>query len=112
MNDKILSEVDKIIDFIKESNEYKDYLYLEDKLSKNEKVNTLIKEIKKLQKELVKLELKKEETKSLEEKINNNLEELNKIPVYVEFIKKQEYLNNLYQDIKTRLDDYFYNKLN
>lgn len=112
MNDKILSEVDKIIDFIKESNEYKDYLYLEDKLSKNEKVNTLIKEIKKLQKELVKLELKKEETKSLEEKINNNLEELNKIPVYVEFIKKQEYLNNLYQDIKTRLDEYFYNKLN
>ena len=112
MNKEILNNVDDIIDTIKSSEDYKDYIYLKEKLSKHDKANTLIKEIKKTQKELVKKESNKEDIKDLEDKINNNLKELNKIPLYVDFINKQESLNELYQVIKTRLDDYFYNKLN
>lgn len=112
MNNKILDSIDDIIDFIKESDTYKDYTFLKDKLSKNEKANFLIKEIKKNQQELVKKEINNEDIKELENKINNNLKELNKIPLYVEYINTQEKLNDLYQEIKSRLDDYFYEKLN
>lgn len=112
MNNKILNEVDKIIEFIKESDDYKDYIYLKEKLSKHDKANNLINEIKKLQKEIVKLEVNKQDTKELDNKIKEDLEELNKIPLYVDFIKKQEKLNDYYQTIKTRLDEYFYNKMN
>ena len=112
MNNKILNEVDKIIEFIKESDDYKDYIYLKDKLSKHEKANNLINEIKLLQKKIVKLEVNKQDTKELDNKIKDNLDELNKIPLYRDFIDKQETLNDYYQTIKNRLDEYFYNKMN
>lgn len=112
MNNQILNEVDKIIEFIKESDDYKDYIYLKDKLSNHEKANNLINEIKLLQKKIVKLEVNKQDTKELDNKIKKDLEELNKIPLYVDFITKQEELNDYYQTIKERLDKYFYNKLN
>ena len=112
MNNKILNEVDKIIEFIKESDDYKDYIYLKDKLSKHEEANNLINEIKLLQKKIVKLEVYKQDTKELDNKIKANLDELNKIPLYRDFIDKQEILNDYYQTIKNRLDEYFYNKMN
>ena len=112
MNNKILSEVDKIIEYIKDTDDYKDYIYLKEKLSKNEKANKLINEIKNLQKDIVKLELESKDITELDNKINNNLQELNKIPLYVEYIQKQEILNDVYQTIKNRLDDYFYDKFN
>ena len=112
MNNKILNEVDKIIEFIKESDDYKDYIYLKDKLSKHEKANNLINEIKMLQKKIVKLEANKQDTKELDNKIKDNLNELNKIPLYRDFIDKQEVLNDYYQTVKNRLDEYFYNKMN
>ena len=112
MNNEILKEVDKIIAFIKASDIYQDYLFLEEKLHKNEKVSNLIKEIKKLQKELVKKEAKNEDITDLNNQINTNLEELNRIPLYVEYTDKQAILNEMYQTIKSRLDDYFYDKLN
>ena len=42
MNNKIIKEVDEIIDYIKKSDTYKDYIFLEDKLSKHDKANSLI----------------------------------------------------------------------
>ena len=112
MNNKILSEVDKIIEYIKDTDDYKDYIYLKEKLSKNEKANNLINEIKNLQKDIVKLELESKDITELDNKISNNLQELNKIPLYVEYTQKQEILNDVYQTIKNRLDDYFYTKFN
>ena len=112
MNDKILNEVDSIITLIKDSKEYKEYLFLKEKLEKNEKAKSLIKEIKNLQKELVKKEAEGMGATDLDKKINDNLEKLNRIPLYVDFINIQDELNNIYQDIKNRLDDYFYDKLN
>ena len=112
MNKEIINEIDKIVEYIEETDTYKDYKYLEEKLSKHEKAKSLIKDIKAIQKELVKLEIKKEDTKELENNINEKISQLNKIPLYREYIDKQEELNDMYQLIKNRLDDYFYNKLN
>ena len=112
MNDKILNEIDSIISFIKESEDYKDYLFLKDKLSKNEKALSLINEIKKTQKELVKKELRKEDIKELDDKINNYLKELNRIPLYVDFITCQQKLNNYIDIFRESLNKYFLRKLN
>ncbi len=112
MNNKILNEVESIVSFIKESDTYKDYIFLKEKLSNNEKAMSLINEIKTIQKQLVKKEVNNEDIKDLDNLIKEKEEELNKIPLYIEYINKQEQLNDLYQDIKQRLDDYFYNQLN
>jgi len=112
MNNKILNEVENIVSFIKESDTYKDYIFLKEKLSNNETAMSLINEIKTIQKQLVKKEVNNEDIKDLDNLIKEKEEELNRIPLYIEYINKQEQLNDLYQDIKQRLDDYFYNQLN
>ena len=112
MNNLILDKVDEIINYIKETSEYKDYLFLKDKVSKNNKINSLIEEVRIIEKELVKLEVNNKDITDLEKEYNSKLEELNKIPLYKDYVDTVEKLDNIYQDIKNRLDNYFYEKLN
>ena len=112
MNNLILDKVDEIINYIKETSEYKDYLFLKDKVSKNNKINNLIEEVRTIEKELVKLEVNNKDITDLEKEYNSKLEELNKIPLYKDYVDTVEKLDNIYQDIKNRLDNYFYEKLN
>lgn len=112
MNDNIITKVNEIVDVIKNSKEYQDYIYLENKLNNNKKVKDLVKKIKVLQKQIVKKEVLKQDTKDLEKQIDEYLSILNKIPLYLEYIEKQNELNRVYQNIKSYLDDYFYNTLN
>ena len=112
MNNKVLDKVDEIITLIKESSEYKDYIYLKDKLSKHEKANILVNEIKKLQKQVVRLEANGDFDKELEQELNLKIDELNKIPLYNDYNEILEKLNNMYGLIKERLDNYFYSKFN
>ena len=107
VNNNITSKIDEIIDFIKDSKEYQDYLFLFDKLSKNDRCNSLIKQVKTLQKALVKKQAHGQNINELEEEINKLVSELNAIPLYVEFVDKQQELNEVYQSIKIRLDNYF-----
>ncbi len=107
VNNNITSKINEIIDFVKDSKEYQDYLFLFDKLSKNDRCNSLIKQVKTLQKELVKKQAHGHNINELEEKINKLVSELNTIPLYVEFVDKQQDLNKIYQSIKIRLDNYF-----
>ncbi len=108
----ILDKVDNLVGFIKDSQEYKDYVFLSNKLATNRKVNDYINKIKSLQKEIVKKEVIGEDISELEIEIKSLLEKLDKIPLYKEFIDKQEELNEIYQLVKQRLDEYFYNILN
>ena len=112
MNNKILDKVDEIITYIKDTDEYKDYLLLKDKLSKHEKATSLIKEVKKIQKELVRSEINNMDTSLLEKEYQDKLTELNKIPLYNDYSNTVDKLNSMYKLIKERLDDYFYSKLN
>lgn len=107
VNNLILDKADEIVKEIKNSKDYQDYQFLFQKLLSHEKANTLIKEVKKLQKEMVKKESIGESILDLEKEMNSLLEELNLIPLYVEFVVKQEELNRICQDIKVRLETYF-----
>lgn len=112
VNSNILEKVNDIVTTIKESSEYQDYMFLFDKLSKNSKCNNLIKEIKFMQKELVKKEALGEDISDIEIKINTLESELNTIPLYTQFVLKQQELNYIYQSIKEKLDNYFNNLFN
>lgn len=112
MNSVILAKVDNIIDSIQNSKEYQDYQFLFSKLSHNEQANQLITEVKSLQRKIVKKEVLKKSTDDLQKQLNSLLEQLNKIPLYVEFMEKQKMLNQIYQNIKQELDQYFYRILN
>lgn len=107
VNNDIVNKIDEIVVFIKDSKEYQDYLFLFNKLSKNDRCNSLIKQVKTLQKELVKKQSCGQDINELEQKINELVSELNTIPLYVEFVDKQQELNEIYQSIKARLDNYF-----
>lgn len=108
----ILEKVDNLVNFIKQSKDYQDYIFLSNKLKENDKALEYINKIKQLQKEIVKKEVNGEDVTSLEHDISNSLDKLNKIPLYVEYINKQKELNEEYQIIKNTLDDYFYELLN
>lgn len=111
VNNKILDKLDDIIKNIQESNTYREYQFLFEKLLKHKKVNTLIEKVKNIQKEMVKKEMKQESILDLETEMNSILEELNRIPLYVEFVSKQEELNQIYQLLKEKLDSYFFDLL-
>ena len=60
MNKEILNKTEELVTCIEESNLYKEYLLLKEKLEKNEKAKIIIKEIKAKQKELVHKKYSKE----------------------------------------------------
>ena len=107
VNSLILEKVDEIIETIKESKEYQDYQFLFNKLSQNVEANNLIKEVKIIQKKIVKKESLGESVVDLEEQLSLLVEQLETIPLYVEFVEKQSELNDLYQGIKEKLNVYF-----
>lgn len=112
VNSKILDKLDDIIKDIQGTKTYQEYQFLFQKLLKHEKANILIKKVKDIQKKIVQKEIGKESTLELEKEIDVILKELNQIPLYVEFISKQEELNRTYQDLRERLDCYFYDLFN
>lgn len=111
VNSEILEKLDDIIKDIQESDTYQEYQFLFQKLLKHEKANILIKKVKSIQKEMIKKEMKKESISELEKEMNSILDELDLIPLYVEFVCKQQELNRIYQDVKERLDCYFFDLL-
>lgn len=110
--ENLLNKVDEIVNTILDSKEYKDYLFLKEKIENNEIVMNLISEIKSIEKEMVKRESIKEDISDLELEFNKKMDELNGIPLYIDFISKQEEINLAYKLIKDRLDEYFYVKMN
>ena len=83
----IMNNVEELKKLIEESEEYKEYDRLTKILDTDKEINEIIDEIKKLQKEAVNKEVKKEDTKNIEEKLDNLFEELNNKEKYIEYIE-------------------------
>ncbi len=112
VNNSILEKVNEMVNMIKNSNEYRDYMFLYEKMRKNQKISDLIEKVKILQKEIVRKESLQQSTTDLEKSYQSYLDQLNTIPLYVEFVEKQEKLNDTYQTIKREIDRYFDQLLN
>ncbi len=107
LSKEIKIKVEEIVEIIKNSSEYKEYLLLEEKMKNHSRIPKLIEEIKKSQKELVRLQT---EGKNIEEKekVLSTLEkELLEIPLYNDFIDAQKKLNEVFSLIKETMDNIF-----
>ena len=103
--DKSLEEV---ISCIKTSKEYQTCMTLKEKMKDNSKIQSLVKEIKKTQKEYVKSSYDKE----LKKKLDELEEELCSIPIYHIYNENLEKVNEMILYVKDSLNDYFTELLN
>lgn len=107
LNKEIKEKVEEIVETIKNSSEYQEYLILEEKMKNHSRIPGLIEEIKKNQKELVRLQSEGKEIKEKEELLNNLEKELLEIPLYNDFINTQQKLNETFLLIKETMDHIF-----
>ena len=106
-NNDVLLKVDEIINYIENTPNYKKYLLIKEKMSKDFEINNLLEEIRHLQKRLVNnysLKTKKE----LDEK--NKV--LNNVPLYREYLNTLDEINNIFNIIENDLNKYFMDKVN
>ena len=105
LSKEIKKEIDEVIDYICNKDEYKKCLELKEEMKSDSRINILIEEIKKLQKESVRKGKESIKLKELEE-------ELNSIPIYVDYNNNLKVVNEMLSYVNESLNDYFYNKLN
>lgn len=108
--ENLLNKIDDLVNTIKDSNEYKRYLELENKISNNNEIMTLINDVKNKEKAIVNSK-SKEESILLQKELDDLLSKLNEYPLYNEYIELQEELNNLFGTIKDKLNNYFEDKI-
>ena len=107
VNEEILKKVDELIAEIKKSRDFQNYKYLTEKLEKNSTIKTKVQEIKQLQKEITKREYYHQDTSEQVQKWNKEVETLQQIPLYQDWITTQEKLNQYCQEIKSQLESCF-----
>ena len=105
MSSEILKKIDEIISLIEESDDYKKYLLLQEKIRNNNEIMVLIKKVKVLQKDVIHHIRDESELKMI-------MDELNSHPLYREYCNTIEELNNTYAIIESSLNKYFQDKLN
>ena len=106
--EKLNSELDKLINYINNTKEYKLCIKLKKQMDGNDEVKKLISEVKKLQKKYIKSDYDDSIKKELEKKN----EELSSIPIYVTYNQTLEKVNEMLEYVKDNLNDYFDNLLN
>ena len=109
----IETKIDELFETIKNSKEYKAYQNIGEVLNNNEEINSLVNEIKQLQKKSVRLEEEgnleyKEVDKIIEAKVNT----LNNIPIYQEYLRRMEEFNDIIASSRNNIEQYINNNIN
>lgn len=99
MNKEVISKIDTLINTIKSSNEYKEYIELLEKVSLSKEIKELTNEIRLINKKLVLTP-----SVELESLLSKREKELNEIPLYLEYKYKLEELNNMLTIIKNKVE--------
>ncbi len=108
----IESSIEELFNSINNSNEYKEYKLIVDTLESNKEVIDLIEEIKRLQKEAVKLEYKNDDKYLEVDKIIKEKEEiLNNNKDYQEYLSKLKKFNNTLLASSSLIEDYVTDKV-
>jgi cell fate (sporulation/competence/biofilm development) regulator YmcA (YheA/YmcA/DUF963 family) len=97
-----MEELNKITDYIINSDSYKKCIELRNKMSKNTEIMNLINEIKSLQKKYIKNK-KDDIRKELDEKTDK----LFNIPIYYKYNKYLEEVNDMISYVEEELNKYF-----
>ena len=102
----ILNKVDELVLLLKESPEYLRFQEVTKQMKNNNDVMNLIQKIKRIQKDIVNLEYRRQNVSLLEKELNTCLNELNEYPIYQEYSYLLEDLNNTFQSIKSILEEH------
>jgi cell fate (sporulation/competence/biofilm development) regulator YmcA (YheA/YmcA/DUF963 family) len=107
---ELLMEIDKsfdnLVDTIKESSIYKDYQHILEQVRNNADIKESVKNIKSIQKKIVNEHYKGNDTTILESELESININLNKIPLYQDYIESSKALNELVTSIASRLQTY------
>lgn len=106
--ENVNNKVDELIDYIKNTNDYKMCLKLRSQMNNNKELIDLINEIKKLQKKYIRGNY----DDSLKKELDEKNETLLSIPLYVVYNQHLARVNEMIDYVKESLNDYFYNLLN
>jgi len=104
----LTNSLNDLINYIKNSNEYRTCIELKNKMNDNDEVNALVKQVKSLQQKYIKSNYDENIKKELDE-INSKLDN---IPIYVIYKQNLEKVNNMINLVKDELNDYFDKLLN
>ena len=101
--EEVYKSLDKIINNIINSSEYKKCLQLQGRMNDNLELKELINKVKELQKKYIK--------SNYSEEVKNELDSCNKkldsIPIYSVYLKNLEIVNMKIEMVKDMLNDYF-----
>ncbi len=102
-----MEELNKIIDYITNSSEYKKCISLKDKMSNNTKLMDKINKVKVLQKKYI-----KSNDLSIKKELDLLIEELNNEPLYYNYMNNLEVVNEMISFVNDELNNYFYRVIN
>lgn len=102
----ILKKTEELIDTIKKSNDYQEYLRIKQIIKNDKEIMELIDNVKSLQKRIVKEQIKNNDISNLEQQIEEKLKKLDSFPIYNEFNNLQYDINNCMQIIKNTIENH------
>lgn len=106
--EELNNEVDDLVNYIKNTDDYKKCIELKEKMKGNKELTELINEIKSLQKKYIRSNYDSD-IKSVLDKKNSELLE---IPIYVIYNEHLDRVNYMIDYVKNSLNDYFDKLLN
>lgn len=107
IGENIEEKMNDIVSCIKNSHEYKKCLEIKKQMTQSEELNQLIKDIKNLQQKYIKTN-----EDLIKQELDNKQKRLEQIPIYCEYNRYLEKVNEKLEFIKETFNDYFYQKLN
>ena len=103
--EKLITKIEELVKIVKDSDDYKRFIYLKEQLKDNKDLMKLINNVKKKEQERVNKEYRKEPIKDLDKEIESLKEELNTYPDYLEYSYLQNDINDTLQNIKSIIED-------
>lgn len=104
--------IDNLIKTIETDPDYIRYLDLQNQLREHQDINILIKKIKALQKQATKEEHQGKCIKEVEQTIKEKTNQLNNIPLYIEYSNALEQVNETFNLINEKINNYIEEQVN
>ena len=102
-----MEELNKIIDYIINTESYQNTIKLREQMKKNKELNDLIEDIKSLQKKYI-----KNNNVSIKEELDKKTKKLEEYPIYNIYNKNLEEVNQMIDYVNDELNDYFEKVIN
>ena len=108
----IEKKINELFETIENSNEYKSYLEIGKVLESDKEINTLIKEIKKLQQKSVNLEYNNDNSYiEVDKEIEKKVKLLNSKPIYQEYLRLMNEFNDVIAMSSNNIEKYIDSKV-